>query len=403
MSAPTGQSGLAGALATTQAQAQSQPCSATSPALASDDAHRRTDQGMVAERHHHSQEQASGSQRQPTRLDRATGVLRTEAAAMANLARLYESDKTARESFDKAVETIVGRAAMAGKLVIVGVGKSGHIGRKLAAMLQSLNIVAFFLHPTEALHGDLGLTGPHDAFLFITFSGETPEILLMLSHLDPASATILITGHARRESCEFIRRRPETIFLPAPIPECENVSFGVSAPSTSTAVASALGDALAITVAHAIHPNVANVFAKNHPGGAIGDAARRPRTIKDLCIMLSEIPNLEHGLDTLAMDLLRLGLRSKSGWVKVKAEDAVISPTKIQKVREADICRPVQAIPGLITPRQRMICMASCTPISEAKCVLPARGCLDLDQVIGVVEEKGLVGVLEVRQFMGFE
>ncbi|KAF4591801.1 hypothetical protein GQ602_002100 [Ophiocordyceps camponoti-floridani] len=203
---------------------------------------------------------------------RGLHVLTTEAAALASLARLYESDADARHGFESAVRIV---ARPQGKLVVVGVGKSGHVGRKLVATLQSLAIRSVFLHPTEAMHGDLGIIDPaRDALLFISFSGRTQELLQLLPHLDPSIPAIVMTS---QPACDLIRRRPTAVLLPAPIPEPEEKSFGVPAPTTSTTVALALCDALALTAADELHRHLPAEFARNHPGGAIG--AVRPRTV----------------------------------------------------------------------------------------------------------------------------
>ncbi|KAG5917049.1 hypothetical protein E4U61_003066 [Claviceps capensis] len=216
-----------------------------------------------------------------SRLRQGMHVLNTEAAALANLSKLYEIDPIARDGFDQAVQTIARRGLSGGKVVIIGVGKSGHIGKKLVATMQSLDIRAVFLHPTEALHGDLGIIDPRDTLLFITYSGKTQELMLLLPHLNAALPTILLTSHTRRDACELIKQRPNTILLPAPIPESEVISFGVSAPTSSTTVALALGDALAITAAKEMHLDIAATFAKNHPGGAIGEAAAAAEVAAD--------------------------------------------------------------------------------------------------------------------------
>lgn len=202
-------------------------------------------------------------------LDHGIQVLDAEADALYNLARFYKTNCFARKSFNNAVHTLAGRVKAGGKIVIIGVGKSGHIARKLAAMLQSLGVLSVFLHPTEALHGDLGLVQPHDVAVFLSSSGGTSEILLLLSHLEAALPVVLITSHERPETCEFMVQRPEAILLPAPVAECEYSMLGVSAPSISTTAALALGDALAISTARIVHPSLPAVFAHNHPGGII--------------------------------------------------------------------------------------------------------------------------------------
>lgn len=226
--------------------------------------------------------------KQRTPLDCGLHVLQTEADALHNLVRFYETHEHAQDSFNNAIRIIADRVSAGGKVIIVGVGKSGHIGKKLVAMLQSLGILAVFLHPTEALHGDLGLVNPEDIALFISSSGKTPEILLLLHYLDSSLPVILISSHEQPETCEFLSRRPDALLLPAPIPECEYVSFGVSSPSTSTTTSLALGDALSIAAAHEMHKNLATVFALNHPGGAISDLPRRAQTADNFCVPLRE-------------------------------------------------------------------------------------------------------------------
>ncbi|RDA84546.1 hypothetical protein CP532_3751 [Ophiocordyceps camponoti-leonardi (nom. inval.)] len=335
------------------------------------------------------------------RIARGLHVLATEAAALANLSRLYETDAAARDSFGAAVR-IVARQGH-GKVVVIGVGKSGHIGRKLVATLQSLAIRAVFLHPTEALHGDLGIVGPHDALLFISFSGRTHELLQLLPHLDEALPTIVLTSHIRPETCELVRRRPTAVLLPAPIPESEEASFGVPAPSTSTTVALALCDALAVTAADELHCDVPAEFARNHPGGAIGAdaAAARPQTLKEAAVPWNELAGGPHGLgwDSLGADLLRAGYDSPSGWVRV--EDGVATPDKIRRMATSHLCAPLGQVAGVVATRQDMISMPSDTTISLAArklwTMMQAQGeaLCGPDSVIAVVEGDGIVGVVE--------
>ncbi|KAI9750546.1 MAG: hypothetical protein M1815_001716 [Lichina confinis] len=204
----------------------------------------------------------------------AVHVLSTEAAALSCLARLYQTDPSAREGFARAVNAIVASGRAGGKLVVCGVGKSGKIGEKLVATMNSLGVMSVFLHPVEALHGDLGVIRKADAVLLITFSGRTSELSSIMPQLPRATPLIAMTSHAMPSASPVFGRRPDTIFLPTPIHEAEEVSFGVAAPTTSTTVTMALGDALAITVSSSLHAqegrSARDVFRENHPGGAIG-------------------------------------------------------------------------------------------------------------------------------------
>ncbi|GAB1195154.1 hypothetical protein APSETT444_004408 [Aspergillus pseudonomiae] len=162
----------------------------------------------------------------------AIHVISTERAALAHLEHLYETNALAQESLTRAVSQITRSVRSGGKLVCCGVGKSGKIAQKLEATMNSLGIYSAFLHPTEALHGDLGMIRP------------------------PSDMGIL---------------------LPAPIHEDEELSIGVSAPTSSTTVALSLGDALAIATARRLHTSPgrgpAEIFKSFHPGGAIGAAS----------------------------------------------------------------------------------------------------------------------------------
>ncbi|CEJ80187.1 hypothetical protein VHEMI00388 [[Torrubiella] hemipterigena] len=350
------------------------------------------------------------------RLQDGLHVLNTEAAALHNLGVLYETDPIAREGFTKSVAAIIQQASAGGKLVVIGVGKSGHIGKKLVATFQSLSVRAVFLHPTEALHGDLGIVGPDDTLMFITYSGSTQELMLLLPHLDDKLPTILLTSHTRPTNCKFIEQRPNTILLPAPVHELEKDSFGVSAPTTSTTVALAVGDALAIAAANELHPSTAKTFAKNHPGGAIGAAARAPSTIGQLSTPWQDIHD-PAGLTmaSTGLDLLRSGFDSKSGWVIVD-DTWVASPTAIRNLSNCQLQQKMTDLsPLLLVSREQMFDLSSEMTIRQAKIVLretlETQHCrveeddmfLRSNSVIAVIANGTISGVLEVQQILDYE
>lgn len=115
--------------------------------------------------------------------------------------------------------------------------------------------------------------------LFITYSGRTQELLSVASHIDERLPTIVLTSHMDAPKCPLCEERPDAILLPAPVHELEEKSFGVCAPTTSTTVAIAIGDMLALTVADRLHGDgMGAKFRMNHPGGAIGLATKKRRT-----------------------------------------------------------------------------------------------------------------------------
>ncbi|KAF2434137.1 SIS domain-containing protein [Tothia fuscella] len=204
-------------------------------------------------------------------LERAVHVLATEAEALSHVTRLYSTDPIARKGLLSAVECIVNVNEARGKVLVCGVGKSGYIAQKMVATMKSLGLASSFLHATEAMHGDLGDIRSTDAILFITFSGKTPELLSFLPHIPSEIPILAITAHSNPSSCQLLANRPDSILLPAPIHESEEKTFGVSAPTTSTTVAIAIGDMIALTAADRMHQAEAGaVFKRNHPGGAIG-------------------------------------------------------------------------------------------------------------------------------------
>ena len=227
-------------------------------------------------------------------LDFATHVLATEAAALNNAVALYRTSASARKCLGHAVCTIAGSQQKHGKLITCGVGKSAYIAQKLAATCKSLGIRATFLHACEAMHGDLGDVRDDDVVLFVSYSGKTPELMNLLPHVPEATQMIALTSHVRATDCPLLANKADGILLPAPIIDKEEVSFGVSAPTTSTTVALAVGDMLALSVAERMHgERKGDVFKRNHPGGAIGinerEAATRKRRGDE--VVLLELPS----------------------------------------------------------------------------------------------------------------
>ncbi|MBF0282523.1 MAG: KpsF/GutQ family sugar-phosphate isomerase [Zetaproteobacteria bacterium] len=164
------------------------------------------------------------------------------------------------ESFIAAVETIL---SLQGRLVIVGMGKSGIIARKLAATFASTGTPAFFVHAAEAQHGDLGMITAHDAVLALSHSGETSEVCLLLPTIKRLGATIIaMTGN--REST-LAQHADITLHIPISQEACPmNL-----APTASTTAALALGDALAVvTLKHRGFKE--EDFARVHPAGSLG-------------------------------------------------------------------------------------------------------------------------------------
>jgi arabinose-5-phosphate isomerase len=187
-------------------------------------------------------------------VERAREVLRIEADAVSSLVPRIGAD------FAAACGLIL---ACRGRVVVSGMGKSGHVARKLAATLASTGTPAFFVHPAEASHGDLGMVARDDVFVALSNSGRTEELLAIVVPVKRQGAKLVaITGDAgsplAREADVHLDARVDKEACPLNL-----------APTASTTAALALGDALAVALLDARGFD-ANDFARSHPGGSLG-------------------------------------------------------------------------------------------------------------------------------------
>jgi arabinose-5-phosphate isomerase len=187
-------------------------------------------------------------------LETARRVLRIEAQAIEEvLARLDQS-------FERAVELLL---HCKGRVVVAGMGKSGLVARKISATLSSTGTPSFFLHPADAVHGDLGMLAPGDAILAVSYGGETDEIVALLEALRRLEIPlVLLTGEPKSTLAEA-----SAVVLNVSVAE-EACSLNL-APTASTTVAMAVGDALAVSLLErrGFQPHD---FAALHPGGRLG-------------------------------------------------------------------------------------------------------------------------------------
>ena len=163
-------------------------------------------------------------------------------------------------AFDLAVKKIINSD---NHIVVCGMGKSGHVGRKIAATLASTGSPSFFLHPAEAIHGDLGMVKRNDVVILISYSGETEEILKLINPLKNLNATIIsFTGNQRSS----LSKNSDIIFDISIDKEACPLNL---APTTSSMLTMVVGDALAITLMEA-RGFAEEDFALTHPGGNLG-------------------------------------------------------------------------------------------------------------------------------------
>jgi arabinose-5-phosphate isomerase len=193
--------------------------------------------------------------------DHAASAQRTLAAEMGGLAALAAALQTSlRAPFAEAVETLL---AAKGRVVVTGMGKSGHIARKVAATLASTGTPAFFLHPAEASHGDLGMIGPGDVVLAFSWSGETPELRDVIHYCKRFGVELIAVASGAGSA--LVKAASLAFVLPA----AEEACAVTNAPTTSTTMLLAFGDALAMALLEA-RGFSARDFHAVHPGGRLG-------------------------------------------------------------------------------------------------------------------------------------
>ena len=209
-------------------------------------------------------------------VERGRRVLRMEREA------LEDVERNLGASFKAALDLLM---ACNGRVIVAGVGKSGLVGRKIAATLTSTGTPATFLHPVESVHGDLGLVGPADVAILISKSGETAEIFPLLEQLKRLGVRIIAIAGAR----ESTLARHADVVLDTWVRE-EACPHDL-APTTSTTAALAMGDALAVTLLE--HKGFRREdFARLHPGGSLGK-----RLLTRVCdvMVTDKLPVLEQG------------------------------------------------------------------------------------------------------------
>ena len=210
-------------------------------------------------------------------LDKGRDVIKKEAAAIAELAERLD------ENFTKAVELIL---ECRGRVIVTGMGKSGLIGKKVAATFASIGIPAFFLHPAEAVHGDLGLVRSEDILIAISKSGATEELNTILPTIKRLDVKIiLLTGQMASplaSKCDI------ALDCSVRAEACPNNLV----PTSSTTAALVMGDALAIALLEKRN-FTAEDFAHLHPGGSLG--RRLLMRVEELMHTNSEIPLVKPG------------------------------------------------------------------------------------------------------------
>ncbi len=252
-------------------------------------------------------------------------LVRIEAEALLALAERLDGPMA--EAFDRAVERVLGCGQARGRVVVTGMGKSGIVAQKIAATLSSTGSPALFLHPAEAVHGDLGMITDGDLVIALSASGETEEILRLL-------ATIQRMGNGLISFVCDTRSTLATasdIALDCSVP-AEACGLGL-APTASTTAMLALGDALAIAVS--LRKGFrAEDFAVLHPGGKLG---KRLATVRQLMHSGDSVPRV--GPETPMKDVIYEMSRKKLGMTTVEQDGilaGIVSDGDLRRLLERD-------------------------------------------------------------------
>ncbi|WP_369060586.1 KpsF/GutQ family sugar-phosphate isomerase [Caulobacter sp. 73W] len=301
-------------------------------------------------------------------------VLKIEAEGLAALAASLD------KPFVKAVETLF---KAKGKIVCTGVGKSGHVARKIAATLASTGSPAMFVHAAEASHGDLGMIGKGDVILALSKSGEARELSDMLAYGARFGIPIIaITANADSQ----LGRAAD---IPLLLPDSAEATAEVNAPTTSTTQQMALGDALAVALLERRGFTAAD-FRIFHPGGKLGAMLR---TVSDLMHKDGELP-LVPSTKTMAQALLVM-TEKRFGCVGVTSPDGRLAGL----ITDGDLRRHMD---GLMTHSAGEVMTPS--PLTIAPGALAAEALKLMNDrritVLFVVEAKRPVGILHIHDLL---
>ena len=319
-------------------------------------------------------------------------LVRTEAAALEALAARLDGPMAA--DFERAVDLVLRCGEARGRVVVTGMGKSGIIAQKIAATLSSTGSAALFLHPAEAVHGDLGVLMAGDAVIALSASGETEEILRLL-------ATLKRKGDALISFCcdlESTLAKASDVALDVSV-EREACGMGL-APTASTTAMLALGDALAIAVS--LRKGFkAEDFAGLHPGGKLG---KKLKLVRDLMHAGEAVPRVE--AETPMTEVIYEMSRKKLGMTTVQGSGESAGRL-LGIISDGDLRRLLEREGGAALGRTAGEAMHA-KPRTIAAGELAARALAELEERkitwLVVVDGEGRVeGVLHLHDLWGME
>jgi arabinose-5-phosphate isomerase len=321
-------------------------------------------------------------------------------APQADATQLLASARRALQIEARAVEALLPRLdarfaaacrlllACQGRVVVTGMGKSGHIARKIAATLASTGTPAFFLHPAEAGHGDLGMITRSDLLLALTNSGETPEIVLLLAHLKRLGVPLItLTG-----STGSTLGRAAAVVLDVSVPE-EACPLNL-APTASTTATLAMGDALAVALLEA-RGFTKQDFAHAHPGGSLG---RRLLLHVEQVMRTGEAVPRVHSDTSLRDGLIEMSRKGLGMTVVVDQADRVIGV-----FTDGDLRRALDAPIDVHGTRMSAVMTANGKTIDAQALAAEAVHLMELHRITALPVTDGagkLIGALNVHDLL---
>jgi arabinose-5-phosphate isomerase len=239
-------------------------------------------------------------------LEEVKRVMQLEGEAILKCADRLETTPVLRKSIETALQHFQHALQNGGKVVVTGIGKSGKIGQKIAATMCSTGTLAVYLHPTEGLHGDLGLVAKKDAVLALSYTGNTDELVRLMPSLKSLQVPVVgLGGNSQSKLAELC-----DVWIDASV-DAEACPHNL-APTTSTTLTLAIGDALAIALMQ-LRGFDAQAFALNHPGGSLG--RRLTLKVSDLMHSGDAVPRV--GGDASVEEVLMTSTQKKLGAVLV--------------------------------------------------------------------------------------
>lgn len=312
-------------------------------------------------------------------LDRARAVLMTEADAVHALAGRLD------ENFHRAVELIL---ACTGRVVVSGMGKSGHIGHKIAATLASTGTPAFFVHPGEASHGDLGMISHDDVVIALSNSGESAEITSILPLIKRRGAKLIgMSGNP-----DSTLGKESDVHLNAAVDK-EACPLNL-APTASTTAALALGDALAVVLLEA-RGFSAEDFARTHPGGSLG--RRLLIHVRDVMHSGERLPRISvsASLKEALLEMTRKGLGMTAIVDETNVIRGVFTDGDLRRVLERDIDVRFAQLEHLMTLNPKTI-----GPDQLAVEAVEQMESLKINGLLVADEQNRLVGALNMHDLL---